>query len=103
MIKLKSIIASYLVEAISYADAGIKPSKQQDELELPDELREALESDHELAEAFHSLTPGRKKSYVINLKSAKKPETRISRIGKFRDKILAGNFTVKHSFYFQDT
>ena len=59
-------------------------------LELPNELLEALESDRELATAFHALTPGRKKSYVINLNSAKKPETRLSRIAKFRDKILAG-------------
>jgi uncharacterized protein YdeI (YjbR/CyaY-like superfamily) len=57
---------------------------------LPYELAEALESDPELAEAFHRLTPGRQKSYIINLDSAKKPETRISRIIAFRDRILAG-------------
>jgi uncharacterized protein YdeI (YjbR/CyaY-like superfamily) len=88
--KMKPIIEAYLVEAMSYADAGIKAPKQTGELELPAELTEALESDPALAEAFHGLTPGRKKSYVINLNSAKKPETRIARIAKFRDKILAG-------------
>ncbi len=86
---MKPIIEAYLIEAMSYAEAGIKPPKQQGELELPDELLEALESDPELAEAFHGLTPGRKKSYVINLNSAKKTETRISRIAKFRDKIIS--------------
>ena len=84
------VIMSYLIEAMGYAEAGIKPPKEQGELELPDELLEALESDSELADAFHSLTPGRQKGYVINLNSAKKPETRISRIAKFRGKILAG-------------
>lgn len=64
--------------------------KVSSELELPYELAEALDSDSELAEAFHSLTPGRQRSYVINLNSAKKPETRISRIVSFRDRILAG-------------
>lgn len=88
--KMKPIIEAYLAEAMGYAEAGIKPPKQQGELELPDELLEALESDPELAEAFDGLTQGRKKSYVINLNSAKKPETRFSRIAKFRDKILAG-------------
>ena len=87
---MEPIIISYLKEAMGYAEAGIKPPKEQYELELPDELIEALDSDPELAEAFHSLTPGRQKSYVINLNSAKKPETRISRIVKFRDKIIAG-------------
>ncbi len=90
VMKMEPAIVSYLLEAMGYAEAGIKPPKEQGELDLPDELLEALESDPELAEAFHTLTPGRKKSYVINLNSAKKSETRISRIVKFRDKILAG-------------
>lgn len=87
---MKPIIEAYLLEAISYADAGVKPPKQKGELELPDELLEAVESDPQLAEAFHNLTPGRKKSYVIFLNAAKKPETRVARIAKFRHKILAG-------------
>ena len=88
--EIERVIKSYLEEAMGYAEQGIMPSKEQSEIELPDELVDALESDPELADAFHSLTPGRQKSYVISLNSAKKPETRISRIAKFRDKILAG-------------
>lgn len=88
--KMESIIKSYIKEAIGYAEAGIKPPKEQSALELPDELVEAMDADPKLAEAFHELTPGRQKSYVINLNSAKKTETRISRIAKFRRKILAG-------------
>ncbi len=87
---LEPVIRSYLQEAMAYAEAGIKPAKEQSELELPAELAEALDSDPELAEAFHDLTPGRQKSYVINLNSAKKAETRVSRIAGFRDKIIAG-------------
>jgi uncharacterized protein YdeI (YjbR/CyaY-like superfamily) len=75
---------------MGYAEAGIKPPKEKSKIELPDELAEALASDPELADAFDALTPGRQKSYVINLSSAKKPETRVSRIAKFREKILAG-------------
>ncbi|MDH5731710.1 MAG: YdeI/OmpD-associated family protein [Gammaproteobacteria bacterium] len=86
----KSLIQSYLKEAIEYAVLGIKPQKQKDAFDLPDELLEALDSDPELANAFLGLTPGRKKSYVINLSSAKKSKTRISRIVKFRDKIISG-------------
>ncbi len=87
---MESTVRSYLMEAMSYADAGLKPPKDATALELPDELTEALDSDPELAKAFHSLTPGRQKSYAINLNSAKKPETRIARIISFRDRILAG-------------
>jgi uncharacterized protein YdeI (YjbR/CyaY-like superfamily) len=88
--EMKPVIVAYLEEAMGYAEAGIKPPKEKSKIELPDELAEALASDPELADSFHALTPGRQKSYVINLNSAKKPETRVSRIAKFREKILAG-------------
>lgn len=88
--ELEPVIRSYLEEAMGYAEAGVRPPKEEAELELPDELVEALDADPELAEAFHGLTPGRQKSYVIHLASAKKSETRVRRIEKARDKILAG-------------
>lgn len=87
---MQPIIRAYLQEATGYAEAGVRPAKQNVEIEWPKELHRALDDDPELAKAFHALTPGRQKSYAINLKSAKKPETRISRIAKFRPKILAG-------------
>jgi uncharacterized protein YdeI (YjbR/CyaY-like superfamily) len=88
--QMEPILVAYLKEAMGYAKAGIEPPKTQAEFELPSELIDALDSDPELAEAFHELTPGRQRSYVINLNSAKKLETRIARIHKFRDKIIAG-------------
>lgn len=88
--EMKPVILSYLKEAKGYAEAGITPPKEEIEFDLPEELAEALDADPELAEAFGNLTTGRQKSYVISLNTAKKPETRIARIGKFRDKILAG-------------
>ena len=93
--QMSSVIRCYLKEAMGYADAGLKPPKDQRSIELPDELVEALNSDPVLADAFHGLTPGRQRSYVINLSSAKKQETRISRIAKFRDKILAGKGAIE--------
>ena len=84
------IIRSYLKEAMMYAENGIKPARSETELELPRELLKTLEADPALAEAFYGLTPGRQKSYVINLNSAKQPATRYRRIAGFREKILAG-------------
>ncbi len=84
------IIRDYLKEAMVYADAGIRPPKEAHEIDLPEELVEALDSDLELANAFHGLTLGRQRSYAINLNSAKHSKTRFARIGKFRHKILAG-------------
>jgi uncharacterized protein YdeI (YjbR/CyaY-like superfamily) len=83
-------IRAYLREAMSYAEQGILPPKEVREIAMPDELAEALDADPELAEAFHRLTPGRQNSYLFNLNAAKRPETRVARIAKFRDRIIAG-------------
>jgi len=86
----EAIIREYLAEAMGYAEQGIKPPKEEYDLELPEELVDALESDPELAQAFAVLTPGRQRSYVFALNSAKTSATKVARILKYRDKILAG-------------
>ncbi len=87
---MEATIRAYLAEAMAYAEAGILPKKTAAEVELPPELIEALDMDPELAEAFHRLTPGRQRSYVILLSSAKTAATRLARIEKARPRILAG-------------
>lgn len=87
---LEPLIRAYLAEAISNADQGILPPKETTAYDLPAELVEALDADPELAEAFHALTPGRQKSYALLLNDAKTLATKLARIEKSRDKILAG-------------
>lgn len=87
---LEPIIRAYLAELMDFATRGVKPPKVAREVEMPEELIEALDSDPELAEAFFALTPGRQKSYAFNLNQAKQAQTRINRIAKFRPQILAG-------------
>jgi uncharacterized protein YdeI (YjbR/CyaY-like superfamily) len=87
---MEATILAYLDEAKGYADAGKRPPRADVELELPDELVEALDADPELLEAFHALTRGRRNSYFINLNGAKTSETRVNRIGRFRDRIIDG-------------
>jgi uncharacterized protein YdeI (YjbR/CyaY-like superfamily) len=87
---LEPVIRAYLAEAIGYADQGLRQERESIEIELPDELVEALDADPELAEAFHALTPGRQRSYVFAVNGAKQAATRFSRIAKFRGRIIAG-------------
>jgi uncharacterized protein YdeI (YjbR/CyaY-like superfamily) len=87
---MEPVIRSYLAEAMRYAEAGVVPPKVTGDLDLPEELVEAMDNDPDLAEAFHALTRGRQKSYVIALSSAKTSATRYARITKFRPHILAG-------------
>ena len=86
----EGVIRAYLREAMGYAEQGVRPAKSETALDLPEELTEALDADPQLAEAFARLTPGRQKGYVLNLRSAKKPETRSARVQKFAPRILKG-------------
>ncbi len=88
--EIEATIRGYLAESIGYADAGIESPMVARESNLQDELVEALDSDPELAGAFYRLTPGRQRSYVIFLSSAKTSETRSARVAKSREKIIAG-------------
>ena len=88
--EMKPIIFACLQEAIAFADAGVKAPKVVRDIDLPDELVDALDADPELSEAFHNLTPGRKKSYAFALYAAKMSATRIRRIATFRGHILEG-------------
>lgn len=87
---LEPVIRAYLKEAMAYAEQGILPPKEPTEINLPEELVDALDADPDLAEAFAALTPGRQKSYAILLNDAKTKATRLARIEKARPKILAG-------------
>jgi len=83
-------IRAYLRQLMDHAEAGTKPPRAAREVDMPDELTEALDADPELAEAFHALTPGRQRSYLFNLNQTRRPATRVARIEKFRDRIIAG-------------
>ena len=84
------VIRAYLRQLMDHAEAGTKPPTLDRQIDMPDELVEALDADPELAEAFQALTPGRQKSYMFNLNQARQSATRVARIEKFRDKIIAG-------------
>jgi uncharacterized protein YdeI (YjbR/CyaY-like superfamily) len=90
VIAIEPIITAYLQEAIGYAQAGIKPVKQAQDLDLQPELLDALDTDPEFSEAFAALTPGRQRSYVLHLSTTSNPATRVARIERFRDKVMAG-------------
>lgn len=87
---LEPVIRAYLRQLMDHAEAGTRPPRTEREIDMPDELTEALDADPELAEAFQALTPGRQKSYLFNLNQAKQSATRVARIEKFRGHILAG-------------
>ena len=62
----------------------------QPEFELVEELRNRLDADPALAEAFAALTPGRQREYNFHVSGAKQAKTRESRVERCVPKIMAG-------------
>ena len=87
----KNVVKFYVKQAIAVEKAGLKVDfKARRELEVPDELTQVLKKDRSLAKAFHALTPGRQRAYVLYFMGAKQSQTRTARIEKCIPNILAG-------------
>lgn len=87
----KAVVRTYVKQAIAVEKAGLKVDfKAKRELEIPEEFAEILNKDSELAQAFHALTPGRQRGYVLHFTGAKQSRTRSARIEKCIPGILAG-------------
>lgn len=87
----KATLTAYLYEAIELEKAGIKVElKKPSDLELVEELEEILAKNKKLKTAFEALTSGRQRAYNLHFSAAKQSTTRISRIEKLTDRILAG-------------
>lgn len=84
-------ILEYIHEAIQLEKSGAKVEfTQKNELVFPEELLQAFAEMPELEKAFMSLTPGRKRGYILFINGAKQSATKVSRIQKSIPAILQG-------------
>lgn len=84
-------ILNYIKEAIEVEKSGKKVEmKPHEAYELPDELAAKFKEMPELEIAFNQLTPGRQRAYILNISQAKRSVTRVARVEKYIDLILAG-------------
>jgi uncharacterized protein YdeI (YjbR/CyaY-like superfamily) len=89
--KQKAMVKAYIAEAIAVEKSGAKVAmKSTAQFEVPVEFQERLDGDPELAEAFHALTPGRQKGYLLYFAGAKQSATRVARVEKHLPRILKG-------------
>ncbi len=87
----KDVIRSYIHEAVEVEKSGQKVlSEEKRDLPVPEELQSIFDDDADFKAAFEALTPGRRKAYLLYFSKAKQSKTRVSRIEKYRDKILEG-------------
>ncbi len=91
IVKMESVIKSYVFEAIEIEKLGLKVElKKTDEFEIPDEFQNKLDKNIDLKKAFEALTPGRQKTYLIFFAAAKQAKTREARIESYSVRILKG-------------
>jgi uncharacterized protein YdeI (YjbR/CyaY-like superfamily) len=87
----KSTLKAYILEAIEVEKAGLQVTyKQTSEFKMPEEFQTKLDANPALKKAFHALTPGRQRGYLLHFSGAKQPKTRASRIEKWIPQILKG-------------
>jgi uncharacterized protein YdeI (YjbR/CyaY-like superfamily) len=91
VVKLKSTIKKYILEAIEIEQAGLKVElKKTAEYKMPDEFQKLVDKNKKLKTAFEALTPGRQRAYLLYFSSAKQSKTREARVEKYVQKILEG-------------
>lgn len=84
-------VAAYIREAIAVEKSGAKVQmKTAAQFDVPEEFQRRLDADRALAEAFHALTPGRQKGYLLYFAGAKRSATRAARVERLEPRILDG-------------
>ena len=88
----RKTLREYLYEAIAIEESGKKVElKKTSEYPIPEELRAKLDEDAILRSAFEALAPGRRKSYIFYISSAKQAKTRNARVEKCMPMMVSGN------------
>jgi uncharacterized protein YdeI (YjbR/CyaY-like superfamily) len=91
IVKLKPILKAYIHEAIEVEKAALKVNlKKTSEFKVPEEFQNKLDDTPALKTAFHALTPGRQRAYILYFSAPKQSKTRESRVEKCMPRILNG-------------
>lgn len=89
--KLKTVLKSYIHEAIEVEKAGMKVAlKKTLEYEIPEEFQVRLDKSAALKKAFYALTPGRQRAYLLYFSGARQSKTREARVARSLPAILKG-------------
>ena len=89
--KQNAAVEAYIKEAIAIEKSGAKVKMRSvAQFQVPEEFQKRLDDDPKLAEAFHALTPGRQKGYLLYFAEAKQSATRAARVKKHAPRILKG-------------
>ena len=83
-------IRSYIQQAIQAEREGKKLDTPAPTIDIPQELTEAFEDDVAFESAWHQLTHGRQRAYLMHFTGSQNSATRSNRIAKYAARILDG-------------
>ena len=88
---MEAVLKANIYEAIEVEKAGLKVKlKKTSEFKIPEEFQKKLNATPALKKAFHALTPGRQRGYILHFSAPKQSKTRESRVRKCMPQILDG-------------
>jgi uncharacterized protein YdeI (YjbR/CyaY-like superfamily) len=91
IVKMKTSLKAYIKEAIEVEKTGLKVElKKTAEFPMADEFQTKLNKNAALKKAFHALTAGRQRGYLLYFSQAKQSATREARVEKAIPQILKG-------------
>ncbi len=80
----KKTLIKYIKEAVALNEKGVTPPKKKPisskELEVPEDLANALAKNKKAKQVFEKFAPSHRKEYIMWINEAKREETRIKRI-----------------------
>lgn len=89
--KMKAILKTYISQAIKVEKLGLKVElKKTAAFKIPAEFQQNLDNNPALQTAFYKLTAGRQRAYLLHFSQPKQAQTRVSRIEKCIDQMIAG-------------
>lgn len=91
IVEMEPTLKTYIKEAIAVEKAGLEVSyKKTSGFVIPEEFQNRLDESTALKTAFHTLTPGRQRGYMLYFSAAKQSKTREARVEKCVEQILNG-------------
>ncbi len=89
--KMKTTLKDYIRQAIEVERAGLKVAlKKSSEFAMAEEFQRELNKSAALKKAFHALTPGRQRGYLLYFSQPKQSKTRQARVEKCKPQIMKG-------------
>lgn len=90
VLDMEAQLTALLKQAVAVEKSGKVVPKAQRKDDVPEVVAEKIELDPEFKKSWNALTPGRQRSYVLHINSAKQESTQRNRLEKALPKIFAG-------------